>query len=55
MKVIAIVRDIGLKCLKMLFTPSMKKQMFIFLGDTLVKSTKNRLDDKIWASVKNKF
>ena len=43
------------KLLKMVFTPKMKKQMFIALGDHLVKSTKNKLDDKIWATVKSKI
>ena len=43
------------KLLKMVFTPKLKKQMFVTLGDHLVKSTKNRLDDKIWATVKNKL
>ena len=43
------------KLLKMVFTPKLKRQMFITLGDHLVKSTKNRLDDKIWDTVKAKF
>jgi hypothetical protein len=43
------------KLLKMVFTPKMKKQMFIALGDHLVKSTKNKLDDAIWAQVKSKI
>ena len=43
------------KLLKMVFTPKMKKQMFIALGDHLVASTKNKLDDKIWATVKSKL
>ena len=43
------------KLLKMVFTPAMKKQMFVALGDHLVKSTKNKLDDKIWDSVKSKI
>ena len=49
------MKVIIVKLLKMVFTPEMKKQMFIFLGDHLVKSTKNKLDDKIWDSVKSKF
>ena len=43
------------KLLKMVFTPKMKNQMFIALGDHLVASTKNKLDDKIWATVKSKI
>ena len=43
------------KLISKLFTPEMKKQAFIFLGDKLVYSTKNKLDDKLWASVKNRF
>ena len=43
------------KVLKMVFTPKLKKQMFVTLGDHLVKSTKNKLDDKIWATVKSKI
>ena len=43
------------KVISSMKTPEMKKQVFIFLGDKLVYSTKNKLDDKLWASVKNKF
>ena len=43
------------KLLKMVFTPAMKKQMFIALGDHLVASTKNKLDDKLWAKIKDKI
>jgi hypothetical protein len=43
------------KLLKSVFTPKMVKQMFITLGDHLVKSSKNKLDDAIWAKVKNKI
>jgi hypothetical protein len=43
------------KLLSKIITPEMKKQVFIFLGDKLVYSTKNKLDDKLWASVKNRF
>ena len=43
------------KLLKMVFTPKLKRQMFITLGDHLVKSTKNKLDDAIWAQVKSKI
>ena len=43
------------KLLKMVFTPAMKRQMFVALGDHLVASTKNKLDDKIWATVKSEI
>jgi hypothetical protein len=43
------------KLLKSVFTPKMVKQMFITLGDHLVKSSKNKLDDAIWAKVKDKI
>ena len=43
------------KLLKMVFTPAMKRQVFVALGDHLVASTKNKLDDKIWATVKSKI
>ena len=38
-----------------LLTPEMKKQAFIYLGDKLVASTKNKLDDKLWDSCKKRF
>ena len=41
--------------LKMVFTPKLKKQMFLTLGDHLVKSSKNKLDDKVWDICKNKL
>ena len=40
---------------KMVFTPKMKKQMFMTLGDWCVKSTKAKLDDSIWAKVKDRI
>ena len=43
------------KLLKMVFTPKLKRQMFLTLGDHLVKSTKNKLDDKLWAAVRSKL
>ena len=43
------------KLLKMIFTPKLKRQMFITLGDHLVKSTKNKLDYSILAKVKDKI
>ena len=43
------------KVISSMITPEMKKQVFMYLGDKLVSSTKNKLDDKLWASVKKKF
>ena len=43
------------KVISSLITPEMKKQVFIYLGDKLVASTKNKLDDKLWDSVKKRF
>tara|TARA_B100000424_G_C22917936_1_gene488398 strand:- start:380 stop:532 length:153 start_codon:yes stop_codon:yes gene_type:complete len=41
--------------IKTLFTEKMIKILVIALGDYLVKSSKNKLDDKIWDSVKGKL
>ena len=43
------------KLLSSIITPEMKKQVFLYCGDKLVASTKNKLDDKLWEQVKNKF
>ena len=43
------------KLLKMVFTPKLKKQMFVTLGDHLVKSTKNKLDDVWFAEFKKQI
>jgi Na+-transporting NADH:ubiquinone oxidoreductase subunit NqrE len=41
--------------IKSIFTESILKQIFLVVGDFLVASSKNKLDDKIWDSVKKKF
>ena len=41
--------------LKTLFTEKMLKKLLIILGDYLVKSSKNKLDDKVWGMVKKKL
>ena len=41
--------------LKTLFTEKMLKKLLLVLGDYLVKSSKNALDDKIWNGVKNRL
>lgn len=38
---------------KALLTEKVIKKVLIELGDYLVKSTKNKLDDKIWSDVKD--
>lgn len=38
---------------KTFLTEAMLKKVVIILGDFLVKSSKNSLDDKLWAQVKN--
>ena len=43
------------KVLTSQITPEMKKQAFLYLGDYLVKSTKNKLDYKIWNACKSKL
>ena len=41
--------------LKTLFSEKMIKKLILILGEFLVKSTKNPLDDKVWGMVKNKL
>ena len=41
--------------LKALFTEKMIKKLIMILGDYLVKSSKNSLDDKVWGMVKGKL
>jgi len=38
--------------IKAIFTEKVIKMIVGILGDFLVKSTKNQLDDKLWAKVK---
>lgn len=40
---------------KGLFTEGVLKQIFLVVGDFLVESSKNKLDDKIWSTVKKKL
>ncbi len=37
---------------KTLLTEKILKQVLVFLGDYLVKSSKNKLDDALWNKVK---
>ena len=41
--------------LKTLFTEKMIKKLLLTLGDYLVKSSKNKLDDVVWKNVKRKL
>ena len=41
--------------IKTIFTEKMIKKILSILGDALVKSSKNKLDDKLWSSVKSKL
>ena len=47
-KVVAIV-------IKNLFSEKILKQVFVKVGDYLVSSSKNKLDDKVWAVCKEKI
>jgi|TARA_Y100000034_G_C6822229_1_gene370432 hypothetical protein len=41
--------------LKTIFTEAVIKKLLLILGDYLVKSSKNDLDNKVWAKVKAKL
>ena len=47
-KVVAIV-------VKNLFSEKILKEVFVKVGDFLVASSKNKLDDKVWAVCKDKL
>mgnify|MGYP003138438268 FL=1 len=38
---------------KTFLTEAMLKKVLVVLGDYLVASSKNKLDDKLWSQVKN--
>ena len=40
---------------KNLFSEKILKQVFVKVGDYLVSSSKNKLDDKVWNMVKGKL
>ena len=40
---------------KALFTEKMIKKLLLILGDFLVKSSKNKLDDMVWNKVKGQL
>ena len=41
--------------LKILFTEKMIKKLLLTLGNFLVASSKNKLDDKVWSMVKGRL
>ena len=47
-KVVAII-------VKNLFSENILKSVFVKVGDYLVSSSKNKLDDKVWAVCKDKL
>ena len=47
-KVVAII-------VKNLFSENVLKSVFVKVGDYLVSSSKNKLDDKVWAACKEKL
>jgi hypothetical protein len=47
-KVVSIV-------IKNLFSEKILKEVFVKVGDYLVSSSKNKLDDKVWAGCKEKI
>ena len=47
-KVVAII-------VKNLFSENVLKSVFVKVGDYLVSSSKNKLDDKVWAVCKDKL
>ena len=47
-KVISII-------IKNLFSEKILKEVFVKVGDYLVSSSKNKLDDKVWAVCKDKL
>lgn len=49
------MKSIIIGLLKKLFNEDTLKAILVALGDQLVKSSKNELDDKIWAKVKEKL
>ena len=48
-----VLKKIAIQISSMI-TPEMKKQVFMYLGDKLVASTKNKLDDVWFAEFKKK-
>ena len=46
---------IVIKLLKSFFTEKILKAIVVALGDYLVESSKNKLDDALWAKVKGKL
>ena len=43
------------KLIKTVFTEGLLKELFIVIGDHMVKSSKNKIDDKVWDAVKKRL
>ena len=49
------MKNVVATIVKNLFSEKILKQVFVKVGDYLVSSTKNKLDDKVWDICKNKL
>ena len=49
------MKTIIAKFIKGIFTEEVLKKIFIVVGDFLVGSSKNKLEDKIWETAKNRL
>ena len=49
------MKNVGAIVVKNLFSEKILKQVFVKVGDYLVSSSKNKLDDKVWAVCKEKI
>ncbi len=49
------MKAIIISILKSIFSEEMIKSVVVALGDYLVSKSSNKLDDKLWAQVKNRL
>jgi len=49
------MKAIIISMLKSIFSEEMIKSVVVALGDYLVSKSSNKLDDKLWAQVKNRL
>tara|TARA_R100001082_G_scaffold108102_1_gene82908 strand:+ start:1769 stop:1921 length:153 start_codon:yes stop_codon:yes gene_type:complete len=49
------MKAIIISVLKSIFSEEMIKSVVVALGDYLVSKSSNKLDDKLWAQVKNRL
>tara|TARA_R100000773_G_C4192413_1_gene97837 strand:+ start:666 stop:818 length:153 start_codon:yes stop_codon:yes gene_type:complete len=49
------MKAIVISMLKSIFSEEMIKSVVVALGDYLVSKSSNKLDDKLWAQVKNRL